>query len=77
MNSFFFKYSIAEDDDGLNEDYNVYKLKYESAAKELEFTKKRLHSQHEHDLEQLVGLKKQLEKKVSTAYIFKFLFFIS
>jgi myosin XVIII len=46
----------------------VYKLKYESAAKELEFTKKRLHSQHEHDLEQLVGLKKQLEKKLADAY---------
>jgi myosin XVIII len=27
-----------------------------------------LHSQHEHDLEQLVGLKKQLEKKLADAY---------
>lgn len=34
----------------------------------MEFTKKRLQTQHEHDLEQLVGLKKQLEKKLADAY---------
>jgi myosin-18 len=32
--------------------------------KELEFTKRRLQQQHEDDMDQLVGLKKQLEKKV-------------
>lgn len=57
---------ISEDEDAENEDGGggVYKLKYERVARELEFTKRRLHTQHEHDLEQLVGLKKQLEKKV-------------
>ncbi|KAH8382967.1 hypothetical protein KR009_006081 [Drosophila setifemur] len=63
---------ISEDEDGENEDGGVgggvYKLKYERVARELEFTKRRLHTQHEHDLEQLVGLKKQLEKKLSDAY---------
>ncbi|KAH8346059.1 hypothetical protein KR067_000419, partial [Drosophila pandora] len=63
---------ISEDEDAENEDGGVgggvYKLKYERVARELEFTKRRLHTQHEHDLEQLVGLKKQLEKKLSDAY---------
>ena len=39
--------------------------KYERAMKELEYSKKRLAQQHEDDLEQLLALKKQLEKKVS------------
>lgn len=59
---------ISEDEDGEHDDGTaggVYKLKYERVARELEFTKRRLQTQHEHDLEQLVGLKKQLEKKVS------------
>lgn len=56
-----------EDEDGEEGDA-YYRLKYERVARELEFTKKRLQSQHEHDLEQLVGLKKQLEKKLSDAY---------
>lgn len=43
-------------------------MKYERAAKELEFTKRRLQTQHEHDLDQLIGLKKQLEKKLADAY---------
>lgn len=34
----------------------------------MEFTKRRLKSQHEHDLDQLVSLKKQLEKKIADAY---------
>ncbi|KAH8294837.1 hypothetical protein KR018_003523 [Drosophila ironensis] len=63
---------ISEDEDAENEDGGVgggvYKLKYERVARELEFTKRRLQTQHEHDLEQLVGLKKQLEKKLSDAY---------
>ncbi|XP_050745081.1 unconventional myosin-XVIIIa isoform X10 [Drosophila biarmipes] len=62
---------ISEDEDAEHEDGGgggVYKLKYERVARELEFTKRRLHTQHEHDLEQLVGLKKQLEKKLSDAY---------
>ncbi|XP_002030975.2 unconventional myosin-XVIIIa isoform X9 [Drosophila sechellia] len=62
---------ISEDEDAENEDGvggGVYKLKYERVARELEFTKRRLHTQHEHDLEQLVGLKKHLEMKLSDAY---------
>jgi len=58
---------ISEDEDAENEDGvggGVYKLKYERVARELEFTKRRLHTQHEHDLEQLVALKKHLEMKV-------------
>ncbi|XP_046804465.1 myosin-11 isoform X4 [Lucilia cuprina] len=64
---------ISEEEEDLeNEDGSssgsIYKLKYERVAKELEFTKRRLQTQHEHDLEQLIGLKKQLEKKLSDAY---------
>ena len=44
----------------------MYKQRYERTVRELEFTRRRLQQQHEDDLEQLVGLKKQLEKKVST-----------
>ncbi|XP_055629703.1 uncharacterized protein LOC129770721 isoform X5 [Toxorhynchites rutilus septentrionalis] len=58
-------------DDDLEGDENgssAYRMKYERVARELEFTKKRLQTQHEHDLEQLIGLKKQLEKKLADAY---------
>lgn len=68
---FFWPLRISEDEDAENDDghnSSVYKLKYERAAKELEFTKRRLQTQHEHDLDQLVGLKKQLEKKLADAY---------
>ena len=53
--------------DGGDEDVepSIYRQKYERAMKELEYTKKLLQTQHEDDLEQLVALKKQLEKKVS------------
>lgn len=46
------------------EDGGVYRQRYEHAIRELEFTKRKMAQQHEDDLEQLVGLKKQLEKKV-------------
>lgn len=62
---------ISEDEDAENDDghnSSIYKMKYERAAKELEFTKRRLQTQHEHDLDQLIGLKKQLEKKLADAY---------
>ena len=52
----------AEDEDGVEP--TIYKQKYERVLKELEYTKKRLQQQHEDDLEQLMALKKQLEKKV-------------
>ncbi|XP_076756793.1 uncharacterized protein LOC143426932 isoform X4 [Xylocopa sonorina] len=56
--------SDAED----GEDGGVYKQRYEHAVRELEFTKRKMAQQHEDDLEQLVGLKKQLEKKLDDAY---------
>ncbi|RLU24654.1 hypothetical protein DMN91_002743 [Ooceraea biroi] len=49
------------------EDGGVYRQRYEHAIRELEFTKRKMAQQHEDDLEQLVGLKKQLEKKVRQA----------
>lgn len=55
---------VSEDDEDGDTDGGVYKARYERAVKELEFTKRRLQQQHEDDLEQLIGLKKQLEKKV-------------
>lgn len=60
--------SVLEDEDADDEGSSAYRLKYERVSRELEFTKKRLQTQHEHDLEQLVGLKKQLEKKLNDAY---------
>lgn len=58
-----------EEEDGDNDEgTSAYRIKYERVARELEFTKKRLQTQHEHDLEQLVGLKKQLEKKLADSY---------
>ncbi|XP_050457787.1 unconventional myosin-XVIIIa-like isoform X1 [Cataglyphis hispanica] len=50
------------------EDGGVYRQRYENAIRELEFTKRKMAQQHEDDLEQLVGLKKQLEKKLADAY---------
>ena len=52
----------------------IFKQKYERAAKELEYTKQRLQQQHEDDLEQLVALKKQLEKKVSNSGHFSYIY---
>lgn len=67
-------YARAADLNGLTsdledgEDGGVYKQRYEHAIRELEFTKRKMAQQHEDDLEQLVGLKKQLEKKVIIKY---------
>lgn len=70
---------VSEDDDdgggsgggGGSDSDGVYKARYERAIKELEFTKRRLQQQHEDDLEQLIGLKKQLEKKVGVGDVIK------
>ncbi|XP_049839803.1 unconventional myosin-XVIIIa isoform X1 [Schistocerca gregaria] len=61
---------LGSDDEGEGEDSSgsVYKQRYERAVRELEFTRRRLQQQHEDDLEQLVALKKQLEKKLADAY---------
>nr|XP_022920389.1 unconventional myosin-XVIIIa isoform X2 [Onthophagus taurus] len=58
----------SDDDEEDGENEPVYKQRYERVVRELEFTKRRLRQQHEDDLEQLVGLKKQLEKKLTDAY---------
>lgn len=69
QNLYFSIFSVLEEEDNDDEGSgSAYRLKYERVARELEFTKKRLQTQHEHDLEQLVGLKKQLEKKLADAY---------
>ena len=52
----------------------VLRQKYERTARELELTKKRLATQHEDDMEQLMAIKKQLEKKVSTRDFFSVIF---
>merc|ERR1712228_371424 len=57
---------MEAEDDGMEP--TIYKQKYERVMKELEYTKKRLQQQHEDDLEQLMALKKQLEKKLNDAY---------
>jgi len=43
-----------------------YRRRYERVCRELEYAKKRLQQQHNDDMEQLLAMKKQLEKKVST-----------
>ena len=66
----------VEDDDGQSTaDENtsggsggVYKQRYERAMRELEYTKRRLQQQHHDDLEQLIALRKQLEKKVTPVH---------
>ncbi|XP_073948131.1 myosin heavy chain-like isoform X2 [Choristoneura fumiferana] len=45
-----------------------YKRRYEQAHRELQLLRAQLRRQHEDDLEQLVSVKKQLEKKVQDAY---------
>ena len=55
---------LGDSDDDVGEP-SLLRQKYERAAKELEYTKKRLAQQHEDDMEQLMALKKQLEKKVT------------
>lgn len=45
-----------------------YRRRYERAARDLQLARAQLRRQHEDDLEQLVSLKKQLEKKLADAY---------
>jgi len=51
-----------------DDDTGLYRSKYERAMADLDFTKRRLVEQHEEDMEQMMMLKKQLEKKVNEAY---------
>jgi len=54
-----------------------YRRRYERVCRELEYAKKRLQQQHNDDMEQLLAMKKQLEKKVSTNIIFFKTFYLS
>lgn len=51
-------------EEGEGEEESAYKQRYERAVRELDITRRRLQQQHQDDLEQLIALKKQLEKKV-------------
>merc|ERR550532_238199 len=55
----------SDDDEG---NASVYKVKYDRAMKDLDYTKRRMTQQHEDDLEQLATVKKQLDKKLNDAY---------
>lgn len=70
--------SESDDEEG-GKGASAYKQRYERAIQELEFTRRRLQQQHQDDLEQLVGLKKQLEKKVCFCFIIMshFIFILS
>ncbi|XP_068623509.1 unconventional myosin-XVIIIa isoform X1 [Battus philenor] len=56
----------SEAESGVGSD--KYKRRYEQAHRELQLLRAQLRRQHEDDLEQLVTVKKQLEKKVQDAY---------
>ena len=43
-------------------------MKYERSMNELDEAKRRLVTQHEEDLEQMMTIKKQMEKKINEAY---------
>ncbi|VVC24577.1 Hypothetical protein CINCED_3A021796 [Cinara cedri] len=45
-----------------------YRRRYERVCRELEYAKKRLQQQHNDDMEQLLAMKKQLEKKLAGVY---------
>merc|ERR1711915_907805 len=57
-------HSLHSDDD----DAALYRSKYERALADLDFAKRQIVEQHEEDMEQLMILKKQLEKKINEAY---------
>lgn len=51
-----------------DEDESMYRMKYERTMSELDEAKRRLVNQHEEDLEQLMTVKKQMDKKLNEAY---------
>lgn len=63
--------NLSVTDEGSAVSGGVYKQRYERAVRELEYTKRRLQQQHHDDLEQLIALRKQLEKKVSYSCRYK------
>ena len=51
-----------------DEDESMYRMKYERTMSDLDEAKRRLVNQHEEDLEQLMTVKKQMDKKLNEAY---------
>ena len=51
-----------------DEDESMYRMKYERTMSELDDAKRRLVNQHEEDLEQMMTVKKQMDKKLNEAY---------
>ncbi|KAK2710416.1 hypothetical protein QYM36_011813, partial [Artemia franciscana] len=60
--------SVTSEDFDPEADAAIYKQKYERCCRDLEFMKEKLRAQHEDDLDQMVSIKKQLEKKLNDAY---------
>ncbi|KAK2703321.1 hypothetical protein QYM36_018196, partial [Artemia franciscana] len=60
--------SVTSEDFDAEADAAIYKQKYERCCRDLEFMKEKLRAQHEDDLDQMVSIKKQLEKKLNDAY---------
>ncbi|CAG0902553.1 unnamed protein product, partial [Darwinula stevensoni] len=58
---------LGSDGEELPED-SIYKARYERARRELEWMRGRLEQKHQEEVEGLVGLKKQVEKKLQDAY---------
>lgn len=62
--------TMSDDDSGAvangDKSDQYYRRRYERVCRELEYAKKRLQQQHNDDMEQLLAMKKQMEKKVST-----------
>ena len=51
-----------------DEDESMYRMKYERTMSELDDAKRWLVNQHEEDLEQMMTVKKQMDKKLNEAY---------
>jgi len=61
--------TMSDDDSAVVNSDNgdqYYRRRYERVCRELDYAKKRLQQQHNDDMEQLLAMKKQLEKKVNT-----------
>lgn len=62
------KFGDADEEEENDGTPNVFRQKCERLSREFQLAKHRLAQQHEDDLEQMVAIKKQLEKKLDDAY---------
>ncbi|XP_050544906.1 unconventional myosin-XVIIIa-like isoform X2 [Daktulosphaira vitifoliae] len=63
--------TVSDDDSAVatsDKGDQYYRRRYERVCRELDYAKKRLQQQHNDDMEQLVAMKKQLEKKLAGVY---------